>query len=98
VFSSEHEPSLLEFISGSADSSVTPKLLDIPRLAFPRLRIGNPYLFVTRYTNFGQAQWILRDVHYWSIFGVKRAHPEIIALFVGGFTIVAARRGNEPSS
>lgn len=33
-----------------------------------------------------EARWILRDVHYWSIFGVKRAHPEITALFVGGFT------------
>jgi len=27
----------------------------------------------------------VRDVHYWSIFGVERGHPEIIALFVGGF-------------
>jgi len=32
------------------------------------------------------------------MFGVECAHPEIIALFVGGFTIMAAERDNESSS
>lgn len=40
VFSSEHEPGLLEFISGPADSSATPKLPDILRLAFPIFALG----------------------------------------------------------
>lgn len=85
MFSSDHELVLLEFISGPVDSSATPKLPDIPRFASP-IFSGYPYLFVTRYQLRPKARWILRDVHYWSIFGVKRAHPEITALFVSGFT------------
>lgn len=87
MFSSDHELVLLEFISGPVDSGATPKLPDIPRFASPRFSPGTLiYLPPGTLQLRPETRWILRDVHYWSIFGVKRAHPEITALFVGGFT------------
>lgn len=70
-----------------ADSSATPKLpatLLSCDSHFP--------IFALIYSPPDTSRDTSRDVHYWSIFGVKRAHPEIIALFVSGFTSGTDRR------